>query len=139
MRPIIKSLNKEQNDRTRLDNDLLIKYFSKVACFQDINMTTGDLLKVIQSMSTIYVPQGEVLFRVGEKGYTFYIQLAGQSQLYLPNRERKSLKTGLDQSREKLEETERKMANVEQNKTMTALQITMQKMELQHVVNFLTK
>ena len=72
----------------------------QVKCFRDLKIANHDLLKVIHEIKCIHVPKHEVLFRIGERGTTFYIQVSGRSQLFILNQERGVIK----QSKKDIEE-----------------------------------
>ena len=102
MRPVIKALTKDQSDRSKVENDLLLNYFKKLGCFADLKISNSDLLRNIASIECFWLPKHEVLFRIGDRGRNFYIQLSGRSQLFIQNPEIAALKELIKDDEEKI-------------------------------------
>ena len=102
MRPVIKALSKDQSDRSKIENDILLNYFKKLNCFADLKISNADLLRNIASIECFWLPKHEVLFRIGDRGRNFYIQLSGRSQLFIQNPEIAALKELIKDDEEKI-------------------------------------
>ena len=92
VRPVVKGLEKDPADRDKVDNEFLCQYFSNLKLFKELNISQNELLKVINVSTCHFVPRHEVLFRVDERGSTFFVCLSGHCLLFLPNPEVKKLK-----------------------------------------------
>ena len=92
VRPVVKGLEKDPADRDKVDNEFLCGYFSNLKLFKELNISQNELLKVINVSTCHFVPRHEVLFRIDERGSTFFVCLSGHCLLFLPNPEVKKLK-----------------------------------------------
>lgn len=77
VRPIVKALNKEPIDRANHEIHGVCEYFSDVRCFKDLKISQHDLVRLVKETKCQFVPKNEVLFRLGDRGYTFFICLSG--------------------------------------------------------------
>lgn len=82
-RPVVKSLYKDVSERCRRDNEILLAYFMKLKCFSDLQVSTNELLKGFNTISILFLPAKQVLFKYGQRGSNFYIMLGGSCQLYI--------------------------------------------------------
>ena len=77
VRPVVKALLKEPLERMGHEIQTTCEYFSEIRCFKDLKISQHDLIRLVQETKCEFVPKNEVLFRLGDRGYTFYICLSG--------------------------------------------------------------
>ena len=72
-------------------------------CFQDIEMTNNDMVRMLYAIEPKFVAASSILFEIGDRSDCFYIMLSGKCDLYLPNPEigamrnkRKSIESEID-------------------------------------------
>lgn len=92
MRPIVKALHKKVEKRNKMDFDALVDYFKGVKCFREIHISYHDMVRLTNCVTLRFVPQHDVVYRIGDFGQSFYVQLSGISQLFIRNPEYKALR-----------------------------------------------
>lgn len=113
-RQVIKALSLDLLDRKPEDTKVLINFFKKVKCFNDLKMSNEDVLKVINQSTVSYVKREKLLFRIGDRGETFFVCLSGKSVLFLPNKQRNVLKNRKRELEEEIEEGKKEVDYLKQ-------------------------
>jgi len=103
---------------------MLCKYFQEVKCFKDLDIRKNDMLRIVHSIECIYVPKQEFLFRVGDRGQTFFVCLSGKCQLFIVNPELNALKNQRNAIRASLEDANDELEELKAQKLDT-LQVNM--------------
>ena len=68
------------------------------------------------------MPKHQVLFREGDRGRNFYVQLSGKSQLFLPNPERAAIKMQISDLVEKIEANQKIIKGIDSYKEVNVNQ-----------------
>ena len=62
IRPVVKALSKDNNERTKEDIDLLMNFFVKIPVFSSLKISNSDLAKGVSMIECLWMPQEKILF-----------------------------------------------------------------------------
>ena len=100
----------------------MFDFFKKIKCFRDLKISNSDLHKGIGSFTCLWMPKHQVLFREGDRGRNFYVQLSGKSQLFLPNPERAAIKMQISDLVDKIEANQKIIKGIDSYKEVNVTQ-----------------
>ena len=58
----MKALNKDNNERTKEEIDLLMDYFVKIPVFSKLKISNSDLAKGVSMIECFWLPMEQILF-----------------------------------------------------------------------------